>query len=118
MTLPGYHINPSGARGVLSRVRAERDELDGLRNSMETHMESLIEAARMRAVTTALTSVWNDLLALHAEAAETRIDNGVTGMEGAIQAFEDGDITMMEVAHSTMHQTPELEIDDAMVVAG
>lgn len=118
MTLPGYHIDPSGARGVLSRVRAERAELDGLRDTMETHMESLIEAARMRAVTSALTSVWNDLLALHAEAAETRIDNGVTGMEGAIQAYEDGDITMMEAAHGTMHQSPELEIDDAMAVEG
>lgn len=116
MALTGYTISSGPAREALSSVRSQRNELDGLRDNVQTAMGELIEAAEMRAVTTALTSVWNDLIALHAEAAETRIDNGLSGMESAIQAFETGSQTMMDDANSPMVTTPELEIDDAMVM--
>lgn len=116
MALTGYRIEPAGVRGALNRVRSQREELDGLRGNVQAEMTTLIEAARMRSVTTALTSVWNDLLAVHAEAAETRIDNATSGMEAAVQAFEDGSRQMMDDAHQSMGQVPDLDIDDAMVV--
>ncbi|MFC7400860.1 DUF6507 family protein [Citricoccus sp. GCM10030269] len=116
MSLTGYDIDPAGARGVVNRVETQAEDLPTIRETAHGHMESLIEAAKMRAVTTALTSVWNDMLAVQAEAAEVRIANGNSGMRSAVTAFEDGDINMMEASHATMHQSPDLEIDDAMVV--
>lgn len=116
MALEGYEVDAPAANAVVTRVRTQREELDGLRDNMETSMQSLMDAAKMRAVVTALSSVWNDMLALQAEAAETRIDNGANGMQGAINAVTDGDRNMMESAQATMSQSPDLVIDDAMVV--
>jgi t-SNARE complex subunit (syntaxin) len=116
VALTGYIIEPGPARGALAAVQAQRDELDGLRDNVQGAMEDLIQAAGMRAVTTALSSVWNDLIALHAEAAETRIDNGLSGMERAIQAYESGSQTMMDDANATAAAAPVLAIDDAMVI--
>lgn len=113
-----YNITPATVRGALSNVTTEREEITPKREAMLEKMEDLMEAAKMRVVTTALSSVWNDLIALQTEAAETRIDNAVSGMEGSVQAFEQGDISMMETAQATMRQSPELEIDDAIVVEG
>lgn len=116
MALEGYEVDAPAANTVVTRVRTQREELDGLRDNMETSMQSLMDAAKMRAVVTALSSVWNDMLALQAEAAETRIDNGANGMQGAINAVTDGGRNMMESAQATMSQSPDLVIDDAMVV--
>lgn len=118
MSLTGYDIDPAGARGVLNRVEAQGEDLPAIREAAHGHMESLIEAAKMRAVTTALTSVWNDMIAVQAEAAEVRVANGVSGMRSAVNAFVAGDVHMMESSHATLHQAPDLEIDDAMVVEG
>lgn len=114
----GYSIVPATVRGALGVVRTECDDLGPKREAMLGKMEDLMEAAKMRAVTTALSSVWNDLIALQAEAAETRIDNAVVGMEASVQAYEQGDASMMESAQSTMRQSPELDIDDALAVEG
>lgn len=116
--IDGYTIVPATVRGALEQVRTGRDEIGPKRESMLGKMEDLMEAAKMRAVTTALSSVWNDLIALQAEAAETRIDNAVDGMEASVVAFEQGDASMMENAQTTMRQSPELEVDDALVVEG
>jgi hypothetical protein len=116
MALTGYVVDPDGVRGALSRVRGRRGELTGLRDGAESAMTGLVQAAGMRSVSTALSSVWNDLIALHAEAAETRIDQGTSGMEAAVQAFEDGSRQMMDDAHESMGRVPDVVIDDAMVV--
>lgn len=118
MALTGYDIDADGARGVLNRVEAQGEDLPTIREAAHGHMESLIEAAKMRSVASALTSVWNDMIAVQAEAAEVRTANGVSGMRTAVNAFVDGDAHMMESSHATMHQAPDLEIDDAMVVEG
>lgn len=116
MAIDGYEVDETAALAVVTSVRTQRDELNGLRDTMETSMLSLIDAAKMRSVVTALSSVWNDMLALQAEAAETRIDNGANGMQGAINAISDGNRNMLESAQATMSQSPDLVIDDAMVV--
>jgi hypothetical protein len=114
--MDSYNINPATVRAALSNVTTDREDIAPKREAMFEKMEDLMEAAKMRAVSTALSSVWNDLIALQAEAAETRIENAVNGMEGSVQAFEQGDMSMMESAQATMRQSPELEIDDAIVV--
>lgn len=116
MTLIGYVINAEGTRGVLNSVAEEADDLGPIRESMCGHMESLIDAAKATAVSTALSSVWNDLLALQAEAAESRIANGISGMRQAVNAYVGGDSEMMSSAQTAVATTPELTIDDAIVV--
>lgn len=112
----GYAIVPATVRGALRQVRSEREDLDSQREALLGTMEDLMEATKMRAVTTALSSVWNDMIALQAEAAGTRIDNAVTGMEESVQAFEQGDATMMDSAQTSMQQSVVLEIDDGLTV--
>ncbi|MDN5824675.1 MAG: DUF6507 family protein [Micrococcaceae bacterium] len=112
----GYEIVPATVRGALRQVRSEREDLDTQREALLGRMEDLMEATKMRAVTTALSSVWNDMIAMQAEAAGTRIDNAVTGMEESVQAFEQGDATMMDSAQGSMQQSVVLDIDDALTV--
>lgn len=116
--MDGYTIHPGTVRGALSKVEAEREAITPKRDGMLEKMDDLMEAAKLRIVTTALSSVWNDLIALQAEAAETRIENAVEGMEASVQAFEQGDMSMMDNAQATLRESLDLEIDDAIVVDG
>lgn len=116
MGIGNYQVQPAAVRGVLANVRAEREDLATLRTTLRNDVEDLMAAAKMRAVVTALSSVWNDVLAVQAEAAETRVDNAVNGMEAALRAYEAGDAAMMDAAHTTMGRSPALAVDDAITV--
>lgn len=43
-------------------------------------------------------------------------EDAVTGMEESVQAFEQGDATMMDSAQTSMQQSVVVEIDDALTV--
>lgn len=60
--IKSYDVNP--VRPALKNVTTEREDIAPKREAMFQNMEDLMEAAKMRAVTTALSSVWNDLIAM------------------------------------------------------
>ncbi|GAA3697886.1 hypothetical protein GCM10022377_08490 [Zhihengliuella alba] len=116
MALSGYDVSPGTMRTVKGKVEGHIDDLPGKRSALSTAVDNSIESCKMPQVASALTGLWNDILALQTEAAETRVKNACTALGDVAQAYENGDQSMMDDAEESIVAVPELDINDGKTV--
>lgn len=116
MALDGYELSPTGLADVKRSVEEQADDLPGLRKTMSTETDELMTASKMPQIAVALSELWNGVLAVQAEAAETRIANACTALGDVALAYNNADQKMMDDASDAAVQVPDIEIDDAKAV--
>ncbi|MCC9173283.1 DUF6507 family protein [Arthrobacter sp. zg-Y179] len=118
MPLSGYDVNPEGCARVLAQV-----ENDPGRPAALTALQNAVADAQTAcgpggtgAVVQALGELWQNTLALQAEAAETRIGNAVAGVREAVSIIAEADASMADAARASLaeaqsgiFQAPELK---------
>lgn len=116
MALDGYKLSPTGLADVKKDVDGQAEDLPALRNTMSSDTDALIASCKMPQVAVALSELWNGVLAVQAEAAETRIANACTALGDVALAYNNADQKMMDDASDAAVQVPEIDIDDSKAV--
>lgn len=116
LSLVGCTINPAAVRGVLTIVETEAEQLTPARKAIRDDIAEGVGSVRLRSMAGSLSGLWHDVIALQAEAAETRTAGAVSSMRSVVNAYIQGDENMMDAAEKKLLKTPNLTIDDGIAV--
>lgn len=103
---------PDAIDGVAANVEAELGLLPGLRTALGTHIDEAAAACKMQAISASLAGAWNEILAVQAEAAQTRIENACAAIRTVSAAYREGDQAMMDEATRAVTGAPNVLIED------
>lgn len=107
-----YEMDPIAVADVITKVEAHIDPLETARDTLSTEIDDAAVACKRPEVSSALFSLWNELLMTQAEAAQTRVENACNAMTTAAAAFVDGDEEMLSEATAASAARPELDLED------
>lgn len=107
-----YELSPDAIDGVAANVEAELGLLPGLRTALGTHIDEAAAACKMQAISASLAGAWNGILAVQAEAAQTRIENACAAIRTVSAAYREGDQAMMDEATRAVTGAPNVLIED------
>lgn len=116
MSLVGYTINPGAVRGVLTNVETDAEQFPTARKAIRDDIEEGVGNVKLRAMAGSLSGLWNDLIALQAEAVETRTAGAVSSMRSVVNAYVQGDESMMDAAEKQLLKAPDVTVDDGIAM--
>ncbi|MGP9618155.1 DUF6507 family protein [Arthrobacter sp. AOP36-A1-22] len=116
MSVVGYTIYPGAVRGVLNNVESDAEDFPAARKNILDDMTEAIGQVRTSAMADSLSTLWNELIALQAEAVETRTAGAIGSMRSVVNAYVQGDESMMDAAEKELLKAPDLNVDDLIAV--